>query len=248
LPNEIVGLVLDLDCDDWGDGERIISESGLTHEQMGSPESTIRDWDFETVLTTLSVLVDLPVVLTNSGRRRLSSISHHRSNLVEYVDFLDTDNTWRSAISTLLNTWHCTKVRLGSTIARRREDHVSSKHIFINSTRYIDLERCTLCFEGRTISLTGREVRVLELLGETPRRFYTATRIASYVEQFVSYTIDKHCIEETVRGLRRKFEESGRRASILVSRRGLGYALFPQTATTVTPVYSACGANVMPDR
>jgi DNA-binding response OmpR family regulator len=45
--------------------------------------------------------------------------------------------------------------------------------------------------------------------------------------------IDDHCIEQTISGIRRKLGETGKHARLLLTRRGLGYGIFPAVTTLV---------------
>lgn len=88
----------------------------------------------------------------------------------------------------------------------------------------IDLARCEVSTPHGTAPLTGQEVRVLTVLLRAPGRFHSASELANHVSQLGAYGVDRHCIEQTMSGLRRKLGENAREPHWLVSRRGLGYA------------------------
>lgn len=103
---------------------------------------------------------------------------------------------------------------------------LSDTAIQIDSHLWVDLERCNLRSQEKIIPLVGQEVLVLEVLLGTPGRFYSAERIADRIAEVRHSLTDAHCVEQTISKLRRKFGEQRRQPRILVSRRGVGYALY----------------------
>jgi len=95
----------------------------------------------------------------------------------------------------------------------------------VDSDVEIDLERCQVSTPYGSVPLTGQEVRVLDVLSRTPGRFRSAVGLAEHVGQMGAYMVDTHCIRQTICGLRRKLGEHAGKQRLLVSRRGLGYAL-----------------------
>jgi DNA-binding response OmpR family regulator len=78
-----------------------------------------------------------------------------------------------------------------------------------------------------TIPLTGREMRVLSRLLRHPRRYLSATLLAEGIVHEEAFD-PTHCIEETIRKLRRKFGEARGHPQLLRCRREVGYGIFPE--------------------
>lgn len=95
----------------------------------------------------------------------------------------------------------------------------------LNAHTYFDGYQYSICIDDQIIPLTARETIVIRALLSHPGRFISAGWLASIVERHTSLSVNSHCIEETIRGLRRKLGESGHSARCLVNRRGIGYAI-----------------------
>ncbi|GEM_PF-1536243 len=91
----------------------------------------------------------------------------------------------------------------------------------------VDLAREEVRRGPTTIPLTGREMRVLERLLRHPRCYLSAALLAEGIvrEEVFDPT---HCIEETIRKLRRKFGEVPGHPQLLRCRREVGYGIFPE--------------------
>lgn len=84
--------------------------------------------------------------------------------------------------------------------------------------------------------LTAQEVRLLSALLQAPRRYFRTPDLASRLTRPGMMPVSSHSVEQTVSELRQKLGESGRESSIIRSRRGLGYGIFPSESE-----FASCG-------
>jgi len=93
---------------------------------------------------------------------------------------------------------------------------------------WVDLGRGEILQRETSIPLTGREIRVLGRLLRQPKRYISATALAEGIVSEESLD-PGHCIEETIRKLRRKLGDDAARPDLLRCRREVGYGIFPET-------------------
>lgn len=142
------------------------------------------------------------------------------------VDPQADDSVWHYVITRILSASYDTYDSLGAAPGHKQMPlELPPAELRLSHNVWIDLQRCVLVSPPDIIPLTGREMRVLRVLTQHLGRFLTAIELARQVADSLADPIDGHCIEQTISGLRRKLGESAETQHILVSRRGLGYAL-----------------------
>lgn len=90
----------------------------------------------------------------------------------------------------------------------------------------IDLARHTVSVDGREVSLTPSEFRLLLLLADEPERAFTRDQIMEHLWQ-TPYVGDTRACDAHVSNLRRKVERNPVHPERIVTVRELGYKLVP---------------------
>ncbi|HWC33139.1 MAG TPA: response regulator transcription factor [Actinomycetota bacterium] len=115
--------------------------------------------------------------------------------------------------------------RIRAVVRRRELDRSENRSAIreVGGLR-IDFDRHEVVADGRPVSLTLSEFRLLALLAESPDRVYTRRQIMQHLwrSDFVG---DEHACDVHVSNLRRKIERSPARPERLLTVRGLGYKL-----------------------
>ncbi len=88
----------------------------------------------------------------------------------------------------------------------------------------IDLEQLQISIDGRSVSLTPSEIRLLMFLAKEPGRARTRREILSHVWHTQHVGEERAC-DVHVSNLRRKLEADPSRPELLITVRGIGYAL-----------------------
>jgi two-component system response regulator RegX3 len=88
----------------------------------------------------------------------------------------------------------------------------------------LDLERLDAVLDGRTVSLTPSEGRLLAVLAATPDRPVSREELVRALWTS-DYTADRRACDTHVANLRRKLERDAARPERLVTVRGVGYEL-----------------------
>jgi DNA-binding response OmpR family regulator len=107
-----------------------------------------------------------------------------------------------------------------------------SARLRLRAGLWFDPDGCALISGSQCIPLTAQETDVLILLAQKPRYPQSAARLAELLDPLANPPIEPHCIEETIRTLRRKLGEDGKHQDLIRTKRRRGYALFPQLAPT----------------
>lgn len=87
--------------------------------------------------------------------------------------------------------------------------------------------RCALVRQGQIIPLTVRELVILDVLLHPPCCYQSACTLAGQLSLPNRPPVDHHSLEQTISELRRKLGETQRRPRLLLSRRQIGYVIFP---------------------
>ncbi|HEY7148867.1 MAG TPA: response regulator transcription factor [Gaiellaceae bacterium] len=90
----------------------------------------------------------------------------------------------------------------------------------------VDLARHEVTVEGRLVSLTPSELKVLALLVERPEHVFTRREIMRQLWQS-DHVGDEHAAEVHISNLRRKLERDAQNPERIVTVRGFGYKLVP---------------------
>ena len=88
----------------------------------------------------------------------------------------------------------------------------------------LDLEQLEIEIDGRTAHLTPTEMRLLLFLAEEPGRPRTRHEILRHLWQ-TDYVGGERACDAHIWNLRRKIERDPSRPELVVTRRGVGYAL-----------------------
>ncbi len=88
----------------------------------------------------------------------------------------------------------------------------------------IDLEQLQISIDGRSVSLTPSEIRLLMFLAKEPGRARTRREILSHVWHTEHVGEERAC-DVHVSNLRRKLEADPSRPELVITVRGIGYAL-----------------------
>ena len=90
----------------------------------------------------------------------------------------------------------------------------------------VDLARHTVSVDGREVSLTPSEFRLLLLLADEPERAFTRDQIMEHLWQ-TPYVGDTRACDAHISNLRRKIERDHTHPERIVTVRELGYKLVP---------------------
>jgi hypothetical protein len=110
-----------------------------------------------------------------------------------------------------------------SVLRRHAALHAGDTRRTIGRMR-VDLERLQVDIDGRSVNLTPSEFRVLMLLAEQPGHPRTRQEILQHLWQTEHVSGERAC-DAHVCNLRRKLERDPSRPQLVVTRRGVGYAL-----------------------
>jgi hypothetical protein len=98
------------------------------------------------------------------------------------------------------------------------------RHLAVHGRLRIDLEQLQIEVDGRSAHLTPTEMRLLVFLAEQPGRPRTRGEILRHLSHSDHVGGERLC-DAHVSNLRRKIERDPARPEIVVTRRGVGYAL-----------------------
>jgi two-component system response regulator RegX3 len=90
----------------------------------------------------------------------------------------------------------------------------------------IDLARHEVRVDGRRVTLTPSELKLLHLLAQRPQQVYSRQQIMEHLWD-TSFVGDDHACDVHISNLRRKLERDPRRPERIVTVRGFGYKLVP---------------------
>jgi two-component system response regulator RegX3 len=115
--------------------------------------------------------------------------------------------------------------RIAALLRRRALDRATNEQLVrtVGAIR-IDLVRDEVSVEGKPVSLTPSEFKILGLLAGVPGAAYTRRQIMEHLWGS-TFTADEHTCEVHVSALRRKIERDPASPERLVTVRGVGYAL-----------------------
>jgi GAF domain-containing protein len=104
-----------------------------------------------------------------------------------------------------------------------RSPHDAGARLRVGRMR-IDLEQLQIEIDGRSAHLTPTEIRLLMFLAEAPGRPRTRGEILRHLWQ-TDYVGGERACDAHIWNLRRKIEREPSRPELVVTRRGVGYAL-----------------------
>ena len=141
------------------------------------------------------------------------------------------DAAWRRAIDTIF----CTNTTADGQTRRGLASAVASATaIQLRDDLYFEPATCELLCKGQHISLTARENALLATLLRSPNVYLSAADPARRLTRpDAPYPVEEHSVEQTISALRRKLGEPAHHPQLLLSRRGIGYGIFPQIRQTV---------------
>jgi two-component system response regulator RegX3 len=115
--------------------------------------------------------------------------------------------------------------RVSALLRRRALDHAANEQMVrtVGAIK-IDLVRDEVSVDGKPVSLTPSEFKILGLLAGEPGAAYTRRQIMEHLWGS-TFTADEHTCEVHVSALRRKIERDPASPERLVTVRGVGYAL-----------------------
>jgi two-component system response regulator RegX3 len=115
--------------------------------------------------------------------------------------------------------------RVSALLRRRALDRATNESLVrtVGAIR-IDLVRDEVSVDGKPVSLTPSEFKILGLLAGVPGAAYTRRQIMEHLWGS-TFTADEHTCEVHVSALRRKIERDPASPERLVTVRGVGYAL-----------------------
>jgi DNA-binding winged helix-turn-helix (wHTH) protein len=106
---------------------------------------------------------------------------------------------------------------------RRHALHLAGTQLQVGRMR-LDLEHLEVAIDGRTAHLTPTEMRLLLFLAEEPGRPRTRREILRHLWQ-TDYVGGERACDAHIWNLRRKIERDASRPRLVVTSRGVGYAL-----------------------
>jgi two-component system, OmpR family, response regulator RegX3 len=115
--------------------------------------------------------------------------------------------------------------RVNALLRRRALDRAANKELVRSvGAITIDLIRDEVAVDGKVVSLTPSEFKILGLLASDPGAAYTRRQIMEHLWGS-TFTADEHTCEVHVSALRRKIERDPASPERLVTVRGVGYTL-----------------------
>ena len=108
-------------------------------------------------------------------------------------------------------------------VRRQLALHIAGMLVRVGRLR-IDLEQLRVEIDGRSAHLTPKEMRLLVFLAEEPGRPRTRGEILRHLWQ-TDYVGGERACDAHIWNLRRKLERDPARPELLLTRRGVGYAL-----------------------
>jgi two-component system, OmpR family, response regulator RegX3 len=115
--------------------------------------------------------------------------------------------------------------RVNALLRRRALDRAANKELVRSvGAITIDLLRDEVAVDGKVVSLTPSEFKILGLLASDPGAAYTRRQIMEHLWGS-TFTADEHTCEVHVSALRRKIERDPASPERLVTVRGVGYTL-----------------------
>jgi DNA-binding response OmpR family regulator len=90
----------------------------------------------------------------------------------------------------------------------------------------IDRARHEVTVDGKRVTLTPSELKLLHLLAERPQQVYSRQPLLEHLWD-TTFVGDDHACDVHVSNLRRKLERDPRRPERIVTVRGFGYKLVP---------------------
>ena len=106
---------------------------------------------------------------------------------------------------------------------RRRTSHIAGTQVEAGRMRF-DLERLRIEVDGRSAHLTPTEMRLLMFLADEPGRPRSRREILGHLWQTDHLNGERTC-DAHISNLRRKVERDPSSPELVVTRRGVGYAL-----------------------
>ena len=115
--------------------------------------------------------------------------------------------------------------RISALLRRRALDQAANEQVVrtVGAIK-IDLLRDEVSVDGKHVSLTPSEFKILGLLSDVPGAAYTRRQIMEHLWGS-TFTADEHTCEVHVSALRRKIERDPTSPERLVTVRGVGYTL-----------------------
>lgn len=226
IPSNPAGLVLDLSFP---------NEVSATYERTSESraervvaatrtlDTNALSWYVEAIAAVLAMPLQVPLAVVSADTRVQTAFRYSRADWIEHMYPNEPNAAWEAAIVRM------TQLEAGSSTAGWNEitaqPHHSKGTLRLSGGIGLDLQLGQLYNGRETVLLTGRELRVLEILASNPRRFCSASELARRAKGPLQDEIDEHCIEQAIYELRRKLGECARRPKTLISRRGVGYKL-----------------------
>jgi two-component system response regulator RegX3 len=114
--------------------------------------------------------------------------------------------------------------RVRALLRRRNLDRTQSSLVRKVGSLELDVTRHSATVNGRSLSLTRSEFRLVTLLASEPGRVFTRDELVRHLWQS-DFVGDRRAIDVHISNLRRKLEDDPRNPRRLVTVRGVGYKL-----------------------
>jgi two-component system response regulator RegX3 len=114
--------------------------------------------------------------------------------------------------------------RICALLRRQRSDRGDTELVRTVGGLRIDLVNDEVTVDGRPVSLTPSEFKILALLASEPGSTYSRRQIMEHLWAS-RFTADEHTCEVHISALRRKIEDEPSKPRRLVTLRGIGYSL-----------------------
>jgi DNA-binding response OmpR family regulator len=116
--------------------------------------------------------------------------------------------------------------RVRALLRRRDLDRSHGAMVHRVGGLHLDVSRHAATVDGRPLSLTRSEFRLVTLLASEPGRVFTREELVRHLWQS-DFVGDRRAIDVHISNLRRKLEPEPRQPRRLVTIRGVGYKLLP---------------------
>ena len=183
-------------------------------------------WSISSLIAATINVPRLPLLLISANSYLEDILRQHGAPLIERLSPRADDLVWRRALVRLVTDSR----REMSHAAEHESTQANRMYMSVGRVRlsghvWFDVNECALLVEGKVVLLTARETQIMTQLIRAPRHFHSSADLARLLTRPGAFPVSEHSVEQTMSGLRRKLGESRGKPGILVSRRGLGYAI-----------------------
>lgn len=183
-------------------------------------------WSISSLIAATINVPRLPLLLISANSHLEEILRQHGAPLIERLSLRDDDLIWHRALVRLVTD---SRIEMSPAADEGKlqtsRGHASVGRVRLSGDVWFDADECALLVAGKVVLLTARETHIMTRLIRAPRHFHSSAELARLLTRPGAFPVSEHSVEQTMSGLRRKLGEARGKPGILVSRRGLGYAI-----------------------